>query len=84
MKVRLYKNFEKQYTKLPKKVQAQFIEKVALLIINKNNTILNTHSLKGAKLNLISINVTGDYRALYSCEDGGILFREISTHSELY
>ena len=51
---------------------------------DKFNRALNNHSVDGAYKNCRSINVSGDYRAIF--EDCGetIIFITIGTHSALY
>ena len=86
MKDVLYsKNFVRQYTKLPIKIQKKFKERVAMFKKDPRYPLLRIHSLKGDKEPLVSMNVTGDYRALFVWEtEERVLFHQIGTHSELY
>ena len=79
------KKFKRQYKKLPVKIQKKFDEQVALFRNNLLDRRLNIHKLQGDKKPLISMNVTGDYRALFIWEtEERVRFHEIGTHSELY
>ena len=85
METSLHKNFKKQFSKLPPKVQRQFFERVELFLKDKFNPILNNHSVESAYPGWRSINITGDYRALYeSRAENFLVFMKIGTHSELY
>ncbi len=85
MKLILHRGFKKQFRKLPLKVQEQFFRRVELFLKDKFNPILNNHSVDSAYPGWQSINVTGDYRALYEpVGDKIAVFMKISTHSDLY
>lgn len=84
MRVSFHKNFKKQYKKLPQKIQVKFSERLALFIEENNNPLLNIHALQGDDVPLISMNVTGDYRALFIQHKALVTFHKIGTHSELY
>lgn len=85
MRVDFTKSFYKQYKKLPKKVQAQFTERLRLFAIDQNNPLLKVHSLMGEYRGCSSFNVTGDIRAVFKIQINQIaLFIAIGSHSELY
>jgi len=84
MKLISDKKFEKQYGKLPKKIQERFIQRVHTLTSEISTPSLRVHTLKGDKYPLQSMNVTGDYRALFIIKGKTITFYEIGAHSELY
>jgi mRNA-degrading endonuclease YafQ of YafQ-DinJ toxin-antitoxin module len=84
MRVHFHKDFRKKYHRLPKKIQDKFDERLRILITDAEHPLLNIHQLQGERWPLMSMNVTGDYQALYTLEKGGFMFREIGTHSELY
>ena len=80
----LHKSFKKDFRKLPKKIKEQFFERAALFFENRFNPLLNNHSVDAAYPGCRSINITGDYRAIFK-EDGDIvIFLHIGTHSQLY
>lgn len=53
-------------------------------ITHGSHEILRVHTLTGNKYPLQSMNITGDYRALFIATKTKITFYEIGTHSELY
>ena len=79
------KQFEKQYRKLPVKLQKQFAKRLRLYIENKNHMLLHTHSLSGKYKDLWSFNVSADVRVIFddSYADVVILVA-VGSHSELY
>jgi addiction module RelE/StbE family toxin len=81
----LHKRFKKQFKKLPQKVQRRFFERVELFLKDRFHPLLNNHSVDSAYPGWRSINITGDYRALYEpTTEDAIVFMKIGTHSELY
>ena len=89
MKIKFSKKFSKQYGKSPKQIRRFFDERLALFIKDQSDPLLNNHSLKGNLSGYRSINITGDWRALYSEyeeNDSGtiVIFELIGTHSQLY
>lgn len=81
----LHKNFKKMFKSLFPKIQEQFFARLELFIKDKYNPVLNNHSVDQAYPGWRSINVTGDYRALYEVKnDDTIVFMKIGTHSQLY
>jgi addiction module RelE/StbE family toxin len=86
MQVLLHKNFVKKYKKLPTTLQKIFVERTQLLLTDPTNPMLKIHSLKGRLKSHKSMNITGDYRALFIIdeEDQTITFLNIGTHSSLY
>jgi len=80
------RKFLKSYKKVPKKIKNTFKNRLELFIKEPLSPVLNNHSLKGKFKNRRSINITGDWRAIYYSEktDRKIVFEEIGTHSQLY
>ena len=78
------KNFLKQAKKLNKPVGQKLLERIELFSKNPLDPKLNNHPLKGKYKNYRSINVTGDFRALYLVQDDFIIFDVVGTHSQLY
>ena len=81
--------FRKQYKKAPKKIQEKVKERIILFGENPTNKILNNHLLTGKFQGLNSINITGDWRAIYSVRlnsesEREYYFELIGTHSQLY
>lgn len=84
MKVVLRREFKKSFKKLPKKIQIRFGERLELLLSGANLSLLRIHQLSGDKYPLQSMNINGDYRALFLINKYSVTFYEIGTHSELY
>ena len=85
MTVRFLPRFQKQYLKLPPKIQSQFQQRLALFLIDSTSLQLRVHPLKGRFVGYWSLNVTGDFRALFYYEDRiAVVFALIGTHSQLY
>lgn len=85
MTIRYLPKFKQQYKKLPKKIQEQFDEKIALFATDPTLPVLKVHPLKGKFKGYWSMNVNGDVRALYIMDGETIvIFALIGTHSQLY
>lgn len=89
MQIRFAKKFVKQYEKAGIKIQSVFDNKLKLFTQNPFSPQLNNHDLAGKLSGYRSINVTGDWRAIYSSskKESGITiitFEIIGTHSQLY
>lgn len=78
--------FIKTFKKAPLKIQFAFKNRLELFLTDKFHPILNNHALAGRYVNYRSINVSGDWRAIFREFDGGksIYFDLIGTHSQLY
>ncbi|MFA5831290.1 MAG: type II toxin-antitoxin system mRNA interferase toxin, RelE/StbE family [Candidatus Paceibacterota bacterium] len=77
--------FKKQYKKMPVKIREQFKTRLVLFVQDQNNPQLHIHKLNGSYDGLWSMNITGDFRAVFDrIHDSAILFEAIGTHSELY
>ncbi len=77
--------FDKQFSKLPRGIQEAYIERNRLFMENRRLAILRDHALTGEWTGHRSINVTGDYRAVYhEVSDAMIIFVAIGTHHELF
>ena len=77
--------FKKMFKKRDAWVQDKFAERLLLFTQNRNHLLLNNHPLDGIWAGCRSINITGDFRAVYE-ELGNDCFEfvAIGTHSELY
>ncbi len=84
MKVSYSKNFLKQYTNLSPNIQKKTDERLLIWSTNPLDPLLRNHSLKGKYSKYRSINITGDYRALYVQTEKELIFDAIGTHSQLY
>lgn len=79
-----HKNFKKKFKKLPPKIQEKFYERLDVFLQNKFDTVLNNHSVDKVFLHCRSINVSGDYRAIFRDQKDVVIFITIGTHSDLY
>ena len=84
MEVKFHAAFKKKLRKTPHKIQERFFERLELFVQDKFNRVLNNHSVDRAYPNCRSINVSGDYRAIFEEQDEIIIFINIGTHSNLY
>lgn len=78
------KKFDRQYNKLPKKVQQQFDSRFKLYLADETNPLLKTHNLSGEYRGHQSFNVNGDVRAVFTRVPEKLYFVAIGSHSELY
>jgi|TARA_B100001971_G_C18214690_1_gene553005 addiction module RelE/StbE family toxin len=85
MKIKFSKKFKKQLKKSPREIQNSFKNRFKIFSENPNNPILRNHGLKHKWQGHRSIDVTGNWRAIfYETNDEWIVFRTIDTHSNLY
>jgi len=85
MNVVFHKSFEKTVKKLPPKVKQKMIERLSLFSNDPLNRQLRNHALNTPYKGSYSIDITGDYRAIYELvDDNTALFTHIGTHSQLY
>lgn len=78
-------SFEKRFKKLSLKIKNHFYDRLALFEENKFHPLLNNHSVEKRFTNCRSINITGDYRAIFKEDKGSVyIFVNIGAHSELY
>jgi len=85
MRVCFHRRFGKSYNKCPIKIREQFKKRLKLFLYNQHDPILENHVLHGEWRDFRSINITGDYRALYHYLENDLAeFFIIDTHSNLY
>lgn len=84
MQILFHPSFNKSYHKLSKKLRDKVEERIMLFRRDKFNQLLNNHGLSGKYKDCRSINITGDYRAIYKEKDGVVVFILVDTHSNLY
>ena len=82
------KKFIKQLKKAPLSIKIAFRDRFNLFLKNPFTPILNNHLLKDKYLYSRSINITGDWRAIYSeafeKNEKVTIFLALGTHSQLY
>lgn len=85
MKIEFHRHFTKRYKSIPPKIRHQFEERLFIFEENPFHPLLNNHPLTGDRKGQWSINVTGDWRAIYVFKnEGTVVFIDIDTHSNLY
>ena len=84
MEIRFEKKFEKLVVRADPKIKRALKKRIALFINNPHHTQLNNHKLKGKYSGFRSINVTGDWRAVYAERSSVAVFVDLGTHSQLY
>lgn len=84
MKIRFNASFRKQYKRADRKIKKAFLKRLELFQSNPHNAILRNHSLSGNHREYRSINITGDWRALYVEKNEIVEFQLLGTHSQLY
>ena len=65
-------------------MQERFYERLELFLSDPYNATLNNHSVEKAFPDCRSINITGDYRAIFKDQGNVVIFIIIGTHAELY
>lgn len=84
MEIKFHTTFKKKLKKIPLKVQERFYERLNLFVDDKFTRVLNNHSVHKVYSNCRSINISGDYRALFEDYGEVVVFINIGTHSDLY
>jgi len=78
------KQFDKKFSKFPKKIKDNAIQQFEIFLVDPIDINLNNHKLHGKWSKYRSINITGNIRAIY-IQNGEISrFIDIGSHSELY
>jgi addiction module RelE/StbE family toxin len=76
--------FEKNLKKAPLEIKIAFRKRMEIFSEDPFSSILNNHSLTGIYKGYRSINITGNWRAIYSEYPNKIVFIALGTHSQLY
>jgi addiction module RelE/StbE family toxin len=67
-----------------KTLKKAFQDTLALFLVEPDHSSLRNHALKDKYAGFRSVDVTGDWRALYRRERERIIFVELGTHDQLY
>ena len=78
------RRFVKQYRRASAEVKEKFQSRLQLFKENRFNPVLNNHGLTGKYTGYRSINVTGDWRAIFMEVGETVYFVALGTHSQLY
>ena len=89
MLIRYGRKFSKYYDKAPLKIRKTFIKRREIFQKDPFHPQLNNHQLLGNYEGFRSINVTGDWRAIFfeDVDEHGkkvVIFKVLGTHSQLY
>ena len=84
MEIILRSSFVKAYNKLSRKLCEKVDERLLLFIKKPYAYVLHNHELHGEYSGSRSINITGDYRAIFFIQEDIAIFIRIGTHSELF
>ncbi|PIU03792.1 hypothetical protein COT44_01395 [Candidatus Shapirobacteria bacterium CG08_land_8_20_14_0_20_39_18] len=89
MLVRFSKDFGKSYQKADLKTRINFDKRLKLFSEKPFNSQLHNHLLIGKYSGFRSINITGDWRAIFSVQidskgNQTVVFELLGTHSQLY
>jgi len=76
--------FKKAYRKRTRIVREHFDERMRIFEKEPFHPLLENHALHGTWKGYRSINVTGNFRAVFKQEDSVITFIDIDTHHNLY
>ena len=85
MNILYHAHFKKKYQKYPEHLKQIIKSRIVLFTQNPFDPLLNNHPLKGNYKGYRSINITGDFRAIYRLTDPNTAyFVEVDNHSNLY
>lgn len=89
VEINFSKNFDKELKKTPLKIKIAFRRRLNLFIQDQFHPTLNNHSLRGKLVGYRSINITGDWRAIFSVRVSNkgkqiVIFEMLGSHSHLY
>lgn len=86
MRIEYSRRFIKELRRAPRKIQIAFINRLNIFAINQFSPLLANHALTGELKDCRSLNITGDWRAIYEELENGdvLLFIMLGTHSQLY
>jgi addiction module RelE/StbE family toxin len=85
MQLEYAERFIKKLRKSPKQIQKSVRIRLELFTADRFHPLLNDHALAGKLRGYRSINITGDWRALYiEVKVGVAYFEDLGTHSQLY
>ena len=85
MKVRFHKKFAKGYSRLDLKIRRVFESRLQIFCTNPYQSELSNHPLKGKWRGYRSINISGDFRAVYKeVSEQEVVFIAVGNHSQLY
>jgi len=89
MKIKFGRRFVKQYEKTDYRIKEAVKKRIDIFRTTPFHPLLKDHQLTGNYSGYRSINVTGDWRALYTKfvdeeDETVVIFEILGTHSQLY
>lgn len=89
MDIRYARAFRKQYDQADFKIRFAFKKRLQVFLGDPQSPFLHNHKLVGRYQGFRSINITGDWRAIFEeihSADGNmiVIFHALGTHSQLY
>lgn len=83
--VTFHRSFLKLYEQAPEKIRSRFESRLKIFYLDPFDVQLNNHPLVGKWKGFRSVNITGDWRAIYlPLGEHHAKFYAIGTHSKLY
>ncbi|KKR31853.1 MAG: hypothetical protein UT65_C0015G0015 [Parcubacteria group bacterium GW2011_GWF2_39_8b] len=85
MHIAFSSSLNKKIKKIPTKIVDKFFERLEIFKKDIFSPILNNHKLHAEYEGCSSINVTGNFRAIFKhVDDNHVVFSDLDTHPELY
>ena len=84
MRVEYSRHFVKTFKKCSKKIQLAFRAKLVIFLSDQFTAKLNNHALTDKYFGYRSINISGDWRAVFEQNNDEVYFVTLGTHSQLY
>lgn len=84
MRIKYSRKFAKAFEKSPVEIQNAFQQRLLIFVGSPFEKLLNNHPLSGSFRGFRSINITGDWRAVFELDEDGVIFVDMGTHSRLY
>jgi addiction module RelE/StbE family toxin len=84
MQIEYSQKFIKEFKKCPPNIKKAFISRLEIFNENIHHPLLNNHQLSGKLKNYRSINITGDWRAIFEETTQKYYFIAIGNHNKLY
>lgn len=88
MEIKYAARFRKQYQKAEKEIRTAFTQALELFLEDPSHPVLRNHPLKEKFAGYRSIDITGDWRAVFKISKSGeqrvITFYMLGTHKDLY
>jgi addiction module RelE/StbE family toxin len=86
VKIFFRKRFQKNFDRLPEKIQHKTRETLALFVLDPTDSTLKNHALSGRLIGQRAISVTGDYRIIFEQKDDYflVIIIDVGRHATIY